>query len=67
MYSKFLEGMTGKVSEQWVTNLLTPAFVFWAGGLAASIYRFGWNPLKTWVLQQPQSFQVGLLNSRAYS
>jgi hypothetical protein len=61
MYSKFLEGMTGKVAEQWVTNLLTPAFVFWAGGLAASIYRFGWNPLKTWVLQQPQTFQVGLL------
>jgi hypothetical protein len=61
MYSKFLEGMTGKVAEQWVTNLLTPAFVFWSGGLAASIYRFGWNPLKEWVLKQPQSFQVGLL------
>lgn len=61
MYSKFLEGMTGKVAEQWVTNLLTPAFVFWSGGLAASIYRYGWNPLKTWVLQQPQTFQVGLL------
>lgn len=61
MYSKFLEGMTGKVAEQWVTNLLTPAFAFWLGGLAACIYRFGWNPLKDWVLQQPQSFQVGLL------
>ncbi len=61
MYSKFLEGMTGKVAEQWVTNLLTPAFVFWLGGLAACIYHFGWNPLKDWVLQQPQSFQVGLL------
>jgi hypothetical protein len=61
MYSKFLEGMTGKVAEQWVTNLLTPAFVFWLGGLATCIYRFGWNPLKDWVLKQPQSFQVGLL------
>lgn len=61
MYSKFLEGMTGKVAEQWVTNLLTPAFVFWLGGLAAYIYCFGWNRLKTSVLQQPQSFQVGLL------
>ncbi|MEA5467120.1 hypothetical protein [Leptothoe sp. PORK10 BA2] len=61
MYSKFLEGMTGKVSEQWVTNLLTPAFVFWLGGLAASIYHFGWTPLKTWALQQPQPVQVGLL------
>ena len=61
MYSKFLEGMTGKVAEQWVTNLLTPAFVFWAGGLAANIYHCGWDPLKAWVLRQPQSFQVGLL------
>ena len=61
MYSKFLEGMTGKVSEQWVTNLLTPAFVFWFGGLSAYVYRFGWKPLETLLLQQPQSLQVGLL------
>ncbi|MEM9450350.1 MAG: hypothetical protein AAGA75_17685 [Cyanobacteria bacterium P01_E01_bin.6] len=49
------------MAEQWVANLLTPAVVFWLGGLAACIYRFGWTPLKTWMLQQPQSFQVGLL------
>jgi hypothetical protein len=61
MYSKFLEGMTGKVAEQWVTNLLTPTLGFWLGGLAACIYYFDWKPLKDWVLQQPQSFQVGLL------
>ena len=61
MYSKFLEGMTGKVAEQWATNLLTPAFVFWLGGLIAYIYHCGWNSLKTSILQQPQSFQVGLL------
>lgn len=61
MYSKFLEGMTGKVAEQWVANLLTPALAFWLGGLATCIYHFGWNHLKDWVLQQPQSFQVGLL------
>lgn len=61
MYSKFLEGMTGKVSEQWVTNLLTPAFAFWLGGLAACTYRFGWALLKAWALQQPQPVQFGLL------
>lgn len=61
MYSKFLEGMTGKVAEQWVTNLLTPAFVFWFGGLAAYAYPCNWNSLKTSVLRQPQSFQVALL------
>lgn len=61
MYSKFLEGMTGKIAEQWVANLLTPAFVFWLGGLVAYVYAYDWNFLKTFVLKQPQSFQVGLL------
>lgn len=61
MYSKFLEGMTGKVAEQWVINLLTPAFSFWIGGLLACICYFDWEPLKNWVLQQPPPFQVGLL------
>lgn len=60
MYSKFLEGMTSKVAEQWATNLLTPAFIFWLGGLAAGISYYDWQPFKTWALQQPQALQVGL-------
>ena len=72
MYSKFLEGMTGKVATQWATNLLTPAFLFWAGGFVAFIScqddwalfiscQDRWVFLNTWVLSQSQSVQVGLL------
>lgn len=61
MYSKFLGGVTDKLAEQWSTNLLTPAFIFWLGGLAASIQAFGWDSLKDLVLKQPQSFQVAIL------
>lgn len=45
MSAKFIEGVGGKLAEQWVTNLLTPAFVFWSGGLLAYIYRHGWQPI----------------------
>ena len=45
MSAKFLEGVGGKLAEQWVANLLTPAFVFWGGGLFAYIYRYSWEPI----------------------
>ena len=63
MYSKFLEGMAGKVADQWSTKLLTPAFLFWIGGLITLTSRYGWNSMSQWLLQQPRSFQVGLLIS----
>jgi hypothetical protein len=43
MSAKFLEGFGGKLAEQWVANLLTPAFVFWSGGILAYIHRHGWD------------------------
>lgn len=72
MHSKFLEVMTGKVAAQWATSLLTPAFLFWTGGLVAFVSckddwpflvtcQGRWESLKTWVLSQPQSIQAGLL------
>lgn len=45
MTAKVLEGFSGKLAEQWVATLLTPAFVFWAGGLAAHTQRIGWDTL----------------------
>jgi hypothetical protein len=45
MSAKFIEGVGGKLAEQWVANLLTPAFVFWSGGLLAFIHRHGWQPI----------------------
>jgi hypothetical protein len=59
--AKFLESLSGKLAEQWVATLLTPAFVFWAGGAIAGIHRFGWTPISIWFSQQPESLQIALL------
>ncbi len=61
MSAKFLEGVSGKLAEQWVATLLTPAFVFWAGGAAAALQRYGWTTLSSQFSQYPESLQIGLL------
>ena len=61
MTAKVLEGFSGKLAEQWVATLLTPAFVFWAGGLAAYTQRIGWDTLTKWYAQYPEPLQVAML------
>lgn len=61
MSAKFLESFGGKLAEQWVANLLTPAFIFWAGGAATGLQRFGWQTTTTWFKQQPEPLQIPLL------
>lgn len=61
MSEKFLESFGGKLAEQWVAALLTPAFAFWAGGAVAWLQRFGWNTASTWFQQQPEPLQIALL------
>ena len=61
MSAKFLEGLGGKLAEQWIATLLTPAFVFWAGGAVALLQRFGWTSISTWFNQQPEALQIFLL------
>ncbi|OLP18516.1 hypothetical protein BST81_10585 [Leptolyngbya sp. 'hensonii'] len=61
MSAKFLESFGGKLAEQWVATLLTPALVFWAGGAAAGLQRFGWTTISTWFNHQPEPLQVALL------
>ncbi len=61
MTAKVLEGFSGKLAEQWVGTLLTPAFVFWAGGLAAYIHRFGWTALTQWFTQYKEPLQIAIL------
>jgi hypothetical protein len=61
MPTKFLESLGGKLAEQWVANLLTPAFVFWIGGLAAWIQRFGWKGLQQWFTQLTEPLQIAVL------
>ena len=45
MLTNIFDGLSGKVADQWTATLLTPAFVFWAGGLLAWVFRFGWSEL----------------------
>ncbi|MDZ8259936.1 hypothetical protein [Nostoc sp. ChiQUE01b] len=61
MSAKFLENFGSKLAEQWVATLLTPAFVFWLGGVAAFLQRFGWKSASSWFGQQPQPLQIALL------
>ncbi len=61
MSVKFLDGISGKLAEQWVATLLTPAVVFWAGGAAAALQRYGWPTLSTQFSHYPEPLQIGLL------
>jgi hypothetical protein len=63
MLTKFWEGLSGKLAEQWVATILTPAFIFWFGGLWVVIFRFGWQPLETWFNRQSQTLQIAMLIS----
>ncbi len=59
--TKFLDGLSGKLAERWVANLLTPAFVFWAGGFVAGILKFGWQDFYTALNQLSEPQQIALL------
>ncbi|XZF60813.1 MAG: hypothetical protein ACSI46_17150 [Gloeotrichia echinulata DVL01] len=61
MSGKFLESFSSKFAEQLDATLLTPAFVFWAGGIAAGLQRFGWKGISAWLKQQPEPLQIALL------
>ena len=59
--TKFIEGVGGKLAERWVATLLTPAFCFWAGGVGAWLYRFGWSSLKERLIQLSEANQIALI------
>lgn len=61
MSAKFLEGFSGKFAEQWTTTLLTPAFVFWAGGAIAAYQKFGWTACSSWFIPLPEPLQIASL------
>ena len=63
MPTKFLESLGGKLAERWFSTILTPAFIFWAGGIGAWIWRYGWSSIETWFNQQSQTLQITLLIS----
>jgi hypothetical protein len=57
MTSKILDSFGSKVGEQWVANLLTPAFAFWLGGGLVAIQHFGWQELFKIFTNYPQLLQ----------
>jgi hypothetical protein len=61
MTAKVLESFGGKLAEQWVATLLTPAFVFWIGGFAATLQRWSWKLLVAKFTQYPDPLQIALL------
>lgn len=52
MSAKFLEGVGSKLAERWMAELITPAFIFWIGGVIALIDHIGWTPVNQWVSEQ---------------
>ncbi len=61
MITKFWEGLGDKLADKWVASVLAPAFAFWAGGLLAWIYRFGWVQLEKQFNQLSSIAQGALL------
>ena len=61
MTAKVLESFGGKLAEQWVATLLTPAFVFWLGGFAAILQRRGWSELISTFKGYPEPLQLAIL------
>jgi len=61
MPTKLLEGFGGKLVDQWAANLLTPAFVFWLGGLLAWGDRYGWADLVTVINNLDEPLQIAVL------
>ena len=61
MLTKLLEGVSSKLADQWVATLLTPAFIFWAGGLLAYVHRYSFTPIETWFQQFSNPLQLGLI------
>src|SRR5260221_2586000 len=61
MLTKIVDGLSSKLTDQWMVTLLTPAFVFWAGGLLAWVWRFSWSPQEKWYTGLQPTVQVVIL------
>ncbi len=54
MLPKFLESLGDTLAKEWVAKVLTPAFVFWFGGLLSWVLhsQANWNTLEQWLNQK---------------
>jgi hypothetical protein len=60
---KFWEGISSKLSERWAATVVTPAFLFWTGGLAAWLWRKqdSIGELETWFNGLSNAVQLTLV------
>jgi len=58
MLPKFLETLGGDLAKQWVAKILTPAFVFWFGGVLAWGTRYGWEPFEDVLTQTSAALPI---------
>ncbi|MBE9100212.1 hypothetical protein [Vacuolonema iberomarrocanum] len=63
MPTKLLEGFGAKLVDQWGANLLTPAFVFWLGGLLAwgDRQNWDWSDLTAFINGLEEPIQIAVL------
>jgi hypothetical protein len=61
MLTKLLEGVGDRLADKWIASLLTPAFLFWAGGFIAWISKSGWGVLEKWFSAQQQIAQITIV------
>lgn len=61
MTAKVMESFGGKLAEQWVATLLTPAFIFWLGGFFTALQRLGWPSLIRQYTAYPEPLQIAIL------
>jgi hypothetical protein len=59
--AKFLEGIGGGLADRWLATLFTPAFVFWLGGGAAALQKWGWQDVETQFIQLDEPLQIAVL------
>ena len=56
MLPKFLESLGDNLAKEWVAKVLTPACIFWFGGLLAWGWRFGFKQLEQVLIPILQSY-----------
>jgi hypothetical protein len=58
----FVSGLGGKLAERWAAAVLSPAFVFWAGGVVAWAvgHHRGWERVEAWITSRSNIVQIAL-------
>ena len=61
MLPKFLESLGDSLAKEWVAKVLTPACIFWFGGLLAWSSRFGFKQLEQVLTQKSAALPIAQL------